>query len=296
MIAMFADERPMLRALAVTHVAVLAFSAALAEAAPRDTIATEAALMSLEANAPVPTPNPAYKCAKCKDTGYIVHGDGHKTRCPDCNAGDAQIFGGPIDTIREAKELIAKGRALADRTKAILDAAEREGKVSVDVKLPGHVTGSAPACGGDCAACPLPCAQPPGPAAVERRVYGYAEGQRLAAETGRPLLIVCGATWCGPCKAVDRDLVPRLLAIPVLADVVIAHLDVDQWPEITAAVCKEKAVPQFVLYRPNPAGGTWRWRVVGSTTVEAIERMVSGEAPKATARQTSGCAACSGGR
>lgn len=36
----------------------------------------------------------------------------------------------------DAKALIAKGNALADRGKAILDAAERDGKITLDVKLP----------------------------------------------------------------------------------------------------------------------------------------------------------------
>lgn len=30
---------------------------------------------------PKPTPD---KCATCQGTGWIVHGDGHRTPCPDC--------------------------------------------------------------------------------------------------------------------------------------------------------------------------------------------------------------------
>lgn len=40
------------------------------------------------APAPVPKPEPSpYKCPKCKDTKWIIHGDGHKSPCPDCNTG-----------------------------------------------------------------------------------------------------------------------------------------------------------------------------------------------------------------
>jgi len=38
--------------------------------------------------------------------------------------------------VREVKELIRKGNELADRGKAILDAAERDGKVTIDIRLP----------------------------------------------------------------------------------------------------------------------------------------------------------------
>ena len=43
---------------------------------------------------------------------------------------------GIIDTIRQAKALIGKGNALADRGKLILDAAQRDGKIRVDVHVP----------------------------------------------------------------------------------------------------------------------------------------------------------------
>jgi len=77
-------------------------------------IATEAAKVTMEKPVP-PAPDPE----------------------PDDDTGDSgQPVTGPLDTYRDAKELIRKGNELADRGKAILDAAEREGKVTVDVRLP----------------------------------------------------------------------------------------------------------------------------------------------------------------
>jgi len=77
-------------------------------------IATEAAEVTMEEPVP-PAPEPE----------------------PDNDTGDSgQPVTGPLDTYRDAKELIRKGNELADRGKAILDAAEREGKVTVDVRLP----------------------------------------------------------------------------------------------------------------------------------------------------------------
>ena len=84
----------------------------------------------------VPAPPAPDKCPRCNGNGWITHGDGHKTPCPDCHNGSAGPYGGPLDTLREAKELIAKGNELADRSKALLDAAERDGKITVDIRLP----------------------------------------------------------------------------------------------------------------------------------------------------------------
>lgn len=50
-------------------------------------------------------------------------------------------LGGPIDTIRQAGEVVREARAL-------LDAAKREGKVTIDVRLPRTLPQAGAACGG----------------------------------------------------------------------------------------------------------------------------------------------------
>ena len=105
-----------------------------AVADPRDEAAVEWAVATMVSDhAPEPDPQP-YACPRCQDTGWITHGDGHRTRCPDCSDGSGK--GSPLDTLRDARELIRKGNELADRSKAILDRAERDGKITIDVRLP----------------------------------------------------------------------------------------------------------------------------------------------------------------
>jgi len=102
----------------------------------RDAAAVDLAISTM-VDTPVPQPGPSpAKCFRCNGTGWITHGDGHKTPCPDCQEGSAGQYGGPLDTFRDAKALIAKGNALADRGKFLLDAAQREGKITLDVRLP----------------------------------------------------------------------------------------------------------------------------------------------------------------
>jgi hypothetical protein len=64
----------------------------------------------------------------------------------------------PLDTYREAKALIDKGNTLADRGKAILDQAERDGKITVDIRLPEPLVNDSrpkrkPCSGGICPLC-----------------------------------------------------------------------------------------------------------------------------------------------
>ena len=111
----------------------------------RDAAAVDLAISTMvDAAVPQPGPSPA-KCSRCKGTGWTSHGDGHRTPCPDCQNGSSNQYGNPLDTLRDAKSLIAKGNALADRGKVLLDAAEVEGKISVDIRLPKTLRSAKPA-------------------------------------------------------------------------------------------------------------------------------------------------------
>ena len=82
-------------------------------------IATEGAMVTLEKTAPAPLPQPPQPKPD-----------------PDGAGAAGQTVAGPLDTLRDAKELIRKGNNLADQSVAILDQARRDGKITVDIRLP----------------------------------------------------------------------------------------------------------------------------------------------------------------
>lgn len=45
-------------------------------------LCARASMIHEAAPAPSPTPTPEKCCGECKGTGYVTHGDGHKTACP----------------------------------------------------------------------------------------------------------------------------------------------------------------------------------------------------------------------
>jgi len=115
-------------------------------AGPQDVIACEMALAAMTPNPDVsPTPTPGV-CELCNSTGCITHGDGHRTRCPECSEGavPGDIYGGPLDTVRQVKELIARGDELTAWGLALKSQADREGKVTIDIRLPGGSVAHAP--------------------------------------------------------------------------------------------------------------------------------------------------------
>ncbi len=179
----------MIRSSLIVALCVL-FAAGCQPAQPpadyRDGVAVELTVATMAADrAPQPEPEPPgpYDCPRCKDTGWITHGDGHRTACPDCSDRGTGSYGGPLDAWREAKELIRKGNDLADRGKAIFDAAERDGRITVDVRIPDSSPTVGPSSCGFCPVVPVPDLPapdlpvlPPPEAAQPAMTQGCADG------------------------------------------------------------------------------------------------------------------------
>lgn len=64
--------------------------------------------------------------------------------------------GGPLGLLRDARALVDKGNKLADRGKSILDKAEQEGKITIDVRLPGAAKAEKPQSERPDGSCQLP--------------------------------------------------------------------------------------------------------------------------------------------
>lgn len=83
---------------------------ALDREAGRAAAAVTAARATLRVEDPAPTP-PGPKppkperCTECNGTGWIVHGDGHRTRCPcgaGCQTGTCPVPGASSTTVSPA--------------------------------------------------------------------------------------------------------------------------------------------------------------------------------------------------
>ena len=139
----------------------------------RNAAAVDLAIATMTDDGPAPA-----KCSRCNGTGVIAHGDGHQTACPDCQPGCPGLYGNPLDTYRDAKTLIAKGNELADRGKAILDAAEADGKIMLSVHLPKVLksAGEKETCpGGVCPYRPTETPKPKNPVTTRRETVWHTE-------------------------------------------------------------------------------------------------------------------------
>jgi thioredoxin 1 len=79
-----------------------------------------------------------------------------------------------------------------------------------------------------------------------RTAAEFAEALQAAADAGKRVVLDCGATWCGPCKAIAP--VFERLAMQNAATTVGLKMDVDEAAEL-AEVLDVTSMPTFFVFQ-----------------------------------------------
>ena len=102
----------------------------------------------------------------------------------------------------------------------------------------------------------------------------YAEAHRITVKTGKPLVVMVGADWCGPCQNMRRSILPRVREHGLFRKIAFAHVNVDRDRELAAQLTGGGAVPQLVMYRKTK--DCWsRRKMIGSHSVEEVEKFIN---------------------
>ena len=101
----------------------------------------------------------------------------------------------------------------------------------------------------------------------------YAEAHRLTSQTGKPLVVMVGTEWCGPCQQMKKTL-PQVRERGLLGRVAFATVNADDEAELARKITGGGPVPQLVMFRRTPQG--WmRRKLVGGQSLEAVEKFIS---------------------
>ncbi len=74
----------------------------------------------------------------------------------------------------------------------------------------------------------------------------YDEALKKSGETGRPVFVVFGATWCGWCKKMDNESLPSKEVQDVLRNYIIVHVDTEK-DKVTPAKFSVVGLPSYVI-------------------------------------------------
>jgi thioredoxin-like negative regulator of GroEL len=102
----------------------------------------------------------------------------------------------------------------------------------------------------------------------------YAEAHKITTDTGRPLVVMVGATWCPACQQMKSSVVPEIKRQGILQKVAFAEVDLDEEGALGAELTRGGPIPQIVMYRKTPLG--WRFaRLIGRQEVSAVEKFIA---------------------
>jgi thioredoxin-like negative regulator of GroEL len=102
----------------------------------------------------------------------------------------------------------------------------------------------------------------------------YTQAHEVTLKTGKPLVVMVGADWCGPCQNMRRSILPRVREHGLFRKVTFAHVNVDKDRDLAKQLTEGNSVPQLVMYRKTKDG--WARRImVGAHSVEEVEKFIN---------------------
>jgi thioredoxin-like negative regulator of GroEL len=102
----------------------------------------------------------------------------------------------------------------------------------------------------------------------------YEEARRETTETGKPMVILVSAEWCGACQTMKDKAIPEVRDRGLLQKVSFAIVNMDNDRKLAQNLMGGSGpIPQLVMYRQN--GDSWlRRKLVGGQTAKAIEDFI----------------------
>ena len=100
----------------------------------------------------------------------------------------------------------------------------------------------------------------------------YEDAQKRSKESGKPVVVMFSASWCGPCKAMIANVFPTDEAKQALKKFVPVYFDSEKQKEL-ASKNSIRAYPTFVCFDPE---GEEIARKVGGGNVEKFVAMLEG--------------------
>ena len=107
----------------------------------------------------------------------------------------------------------------------------------------------------------------------------YADAYRQTTETGRPLVVLVGAKWCGACKTMERKVIPKVRQQDLFRRISFARVDLDRQRALGRKLTRGGPIPQLLMFRRTRDG--WRLsRLRGAHSARTVEAFIRRGLPR----------------
>ncbi|MEK6248707.1 MAG: thioredoxin family protein [Planctomycetales bacterium] len=102
---------------------------------------------------------------------------------------------------------------------------------------------------------------------------GYESAHEQSIESGRPLLVLIGAKWCGACQVMKKRVLPGLAQRGVLDEIHCAEIDLNKDARLAKRVSASTTIPCLILYKKEK--DSWRrWELKGLHKGKVVEEFL----------------------
>ena len=101
----------------------------------------------------------------------------------------------------------------------------------------------------------------------------YDEAYKEADKSGKPLLVLVGAEWCGACVTMKSQAMSNMARSGEFKRVSVAIVDLDNEPSLAQQLMKGASLPQLLMFSKSPEG--WkRTHMIGGATEDQIREFI----------------------
>lgn len=101
----------------------------------------------------------------------------------------------------------------------------------------------------------------------------YADAYHQASKTGRPMVVLVSAEWCGACKTMEREVIPKMKQQGVFRQCSFARVDLDRERKLGRTLTRGGPIPQLLMYR-RTRGGWLLSRLRGGQSARTVRAFI----------------------
>jgi len=108
---------------------------------------------------------------------------------------------------------------------------------------------------------------------ADAKAESYDAARQETIETGKPIVVMVGTDWCGPCQMMKKKILPQVRDRGLLKRVAFAIVNAARERDLAQKLTGGGPIPQLVMFRKTSDG--WKRRkLVGGQSVEQVQEFI----------------------